>query len=267
MKKQIFTLFLLLIIFKYSNASVLVTPINVTLDSLKTNYQLDVNGDSEYDFTFNSFANGSFTITGRVGNGKSFFLATGSISGSNNFPVKIKNNQTFTNLTTWKSNSIFIQSPNLNYTDFKGKGNKYIGGRMQVTGMPEFYYFWILVNVSADGSKLNLIKSGFETEADLAISTENEGIDDNPNTSINNLKNQNVFTIFPNPANTEITIQSTLAIKEYKIYNLSGVLVSEPMEFTFNKINVSHLEKGIYLLQVLDKNNHLFTQKLIIENN
>jgi len=267
MKKQIFTLLLLFIVAKYGIASILITPINTTVDSVKTTYQLDVTNDGAYDFTFNYFANGSITITGRVGSVNSFFLNTGTISGSNNYPIKIKNNQTFNTATTWKSNSIFIQSPNLNYTDFKGKGNKYIGGRMLITGMPEFYYFWILVNVSEDGSKLNLIKCAYQSEPDLPISTENEGIDENTNTSTKTIANQTAFSVFPNPAKTEIEILTDLTIIAHKIYNLNGALISQSNEFTTNKINISNLPKGIYLLQIFDKNNNFYTQKLIIESN
>lgn len=267
MKKKLFTILSLLIGTASSYATILVTPVNITVDSINSSYQLDVTGDGAYDITFNHFANGSITITGRVGNGNNFYLATGTISGSNNYPVKIKNNKTFTNETTWKSNSIFIQSPNLNYTDFKGKGNKYIGGRMTFTGMPELYYFWILVNVSEDGNQLNIIKCAYETEADLALATENEGIDENPNTSINNLNKQSTFSVFPNPANTEFEIVSNLDINTYKILSLNGAIVSESKEFTTNKINVANLQKGIYLLQISDRNNNIYTQKLIIENN
>lgn len=267
MKKQIFTILSLLMVSISTYATVLITPVNTVVDSNKTNFQLDVTGDGAYDITFNYFANGSITLTGRVGNGNSFFLATGTISGSNNYPVKIKNNQTFTNLTTWKSNSIFIQSPNLGYTDFKGKGNKYIGGRMQYTGMPEFFYFWILVNVSEDGSKLNIIKCAFESEPDVALATENEGIDENTNIAKVNLTSNSQFNFYPNPATDNITINPDFKIKSFAIFDINGAMVMPSNELTANKINLTNLPKGIYLLQVSDFDNRIYTQKLIIEKN
>jgi hypothetical protein len=262
MKKQILTAISALFFITNSNAIIVNTTINKTVESINNSYQLDVTNDGAYDVTFNHFANGSITITGRVGNGNNNYLATGTISGGNSYPVKVKNNQTFTSLSTWKSNQIFIQSPVLSYTDYAGKGNQYIVGRMNY-GTPELFYFWILVNVSSDGSTLNILKCAYESEPDSSLATGNEG---QANTGIyNNVFNNNNFSVFPQPASTQIEIQTNEIIQGYKIFNLNGELLNEQNYLNNKIIDVANLPKGIYLLQLLNSSNFISTKKIIIE--
>jgi hypothetical protein len=263
MNKKIFTALCALLLTNYSNASIVNNTINKTVESVNTSYQLDVTNDGAYDITFNYFANGSITITGRIGNGNNNYLATGTISGLNNYPVKVNNNQIFTSLSTWKSNPIFIQSPVLNYTDFTGKGNQYIVGRMNY-GTPELFYFWILVNVSSNGSTLNILKCAYETEPDSSLATGNEG-QNGPGTYSNHVFSNTNFIVFPQPASTQIEIQTNEIIQGYKIFDLNGQLLNEQNYLKNKIIDVANLPKGIYLLQLLNNNNFISTKKIIIE--
>lgn len=74
------------------------------------------------------------------------------------------------------------------------------------------------------------------------------------------------FKIFPNPASDYITITSSQAapVASYKLYSMTGQLVQEgqPIE---QRINISSLTAGIYLLQVSDENKELTTLKLVKE--
>lgn len=62
------------------------------------------------------------------------------------------------------------------------------------------------------------------------------------------------FTIFPNPAHDRIQVNSeNLKVKSLEIYNLHGQKVKQIPSFKFqnsNKIDVSALDKGIYLIQI-----------------
>lgn len=62
------------------------------------------------------------------------------------------------------------------------------------------------------------------------------------------------LTIFPNPANTEINISLANAIENYKVTltDLSGKSIVE--RNNVKSINVSNIEKGIYILTVNGKN-------------
>ena len=263
MKKKIFTALCAFLLTIYSNATILNTTINKTVESINTSYQLDVTNDGAYDITFNYFANGSITITGRIGNGNNNYLATGTISGGNNYPVKVNNNKIFTSLSTWKSNQIFIHFPVLSYTDFAGKGNQYIVGRMNY-GTPELFYFWILVNVSSNGSTLNILKCAYETEPDSSLATGNEG-QNGPGVFTNHVFSNTKFSVFPQPASTQIEIQTNEIIQGYKIFNLNGQLLNEQNYLKNKIIDVANLPKGIYLLQLLNNNNFISTKKIIIE--
>lgn len=262
MKKKIFTALCAFLLTICSNATIVNTTVNKIVDSVTTSYQLDVTGDGAYDITFNRFALGSITVTGRIGNGNNNYLATGTISGGNYYPVKVTNDKSFTNLATWKSNPIFIHNPGLSYTDFAGKGNQYIVGRMNY-GTPEVFYFWVLINVPANGVQINILKCAYESEPDSALYTGNEGAVSS-GTFINTFTNH-TFSVFPQPANEQIEVISNEQIESYKIFDLNGQVLTEEYYFKNKIIDVANLPKGIYLLQLLNNNNFISTKKIIIE--
>jgi len=61
--------------------------------------------------------------------------------------------------------------------------------------------------------------------------------------------NASRLTIFPNPATNDLFIKSDLQINKVEIYSLSGILLMQENFFT-EKISVSSLPKGIFLLKV-----------------
>ena len=69
--------------------------------------------------------------------------------------------------------------------------------------------------------------------------------------------------IFPNPAQTDIFIQSELPIEKVEIYTLAGTLLIVENNFT-EKISVSALPRGVYLLNVYT-NKGLVVSKLVKE--
>lgn len=79
------------------------------------------------------------------------------------------------------------------------------------------------------------------------------------------------FQIFPNPAKNTITIQTNAFTNNnvnIKIYNKIGETVYE--EKTLLKpnhtINVEPLQKGIYILDIIDESEYFIRQKIIISN-
>jgi hypothetical protein len=265
MKKKIFTIISLLVIAQFSFASVVITDLNKTLNVTNSNVQIDVTGDGGFDLTFNFFeANGAMSVTPRIGNGNSFYMATGAISGSNNFPIKLKNNSTFENQTTWKSTGIFIHNSAIGYTDFKGKGKQYIGGKMNFTGTPDTLYYWVLVELNAAGTELNIIKCGFENEANIPLATGNEAKVET--TSVSKLISNPSFQVYPNPSKGEIKINGLTNNTQLEIFDLKGALVKNELINENNIIDVSNLRNGIYLIKLITNTDLIFTQKLIIEN-
>lgn len=265
MKKKIFTIISLLMTAKLSFATVVITDLNYTLNVANPTVKIDVTGDEAFDLTFNFFeANGGMSITPRIGNGNSFYLATGAISGSNNYPLKLKNNSTFDNQTTWKSSGIFIHSEVLSYTDFKGKGKQYIGGKMNFTGSPDTLYYWVLVELNAAGTDLNIIKCGFENEPNTPLATGNEAKVETTSTS--SLNNNPSFQVYPNPSKGEIKILGINNNTQLELFDLKGSLVKKELINENNIVDVSNLRNGIYFLKLITNTDLIFTQKLIIEN-
>jgi N-acetylneuraminic acid mutarotase len=85
-------------------------------------------------------------------------------------------------------------------------------------------------------------------------------------TSITENKNENQFSIFPNPAHTTINI-SCLGKKEFgtwRIFSMNGKLINTNTNWLENfTIDVSAILSGSYFIQI-ENNGTTFTSKLII---
>ncbi|MAB39839.1 MAG: hypothetical protein CL528_06155 [Aequorivita sp.] len=74
-------------------------------------------------------------------------------------------------------------------------------------------------------------------------------------------KHNILFSIYPNPTNGVLSINSSSTVSEITIYNNIGQLL-----FTFkekNQIDISTLSKGIYFVKIKDENGQTETKKVI----
>jgi len=83
---------------------------------------------------------------------------------------------------------------------------------------------------------------------------------------INTLEN---IKLFPNPTKGKITLSNieSINLKSAKVYNVLGKLVKDiPIEKGLSKLNIdlSHLNKGVYLLSLKTVDNKNTTKKLVI---
>jgi len=79
---------------------------------------------------------------------------------------------------------------------------------------------------------------------------------------VNNIINDNDFTIFPNPSKEKFSIQTNSKVENIKIYDVFGKLLK-----VYNKqetYSVSDLATGVYLIQIKNKTG-VQISKLIIE--
>jgi len=85
---------------------------------------------------------------------------------------------------------------------------------------------------------------------------------------INELSNVNSdvdISIYPNPAENEITFSSSVEIKKIEILNLLGqIIYTKDMKSTNTKINISNLAKGNYIAKIYTDNG-VATKKFIVE--
>lgn len=85
--------------------------------------------------------------------------------------------------------------------------------------------------------------------------------------SVNELENSTGITVYPNPANSRITVKSAgTALNSVSIYNLYGSLISVPETITGKdrSLDLSELPAGVYTME-LESSNHQITHKKFIK--
>ena len=87
--------------------------------------------------------------------------------------------------------------------------------------------------------------------------------------SVNNIENKSAFKVFPNPAIEQATVlfNQNLTTGRLLVYNVIGELVlQENINGQQNRVmlNTSHLEPGIYLIQLDSEGTEKTTKKLIV---
>ncbi|MBJ2173011.1 T9SS type A sorting domain-containing protein [Aureibaculum sp. A20] len=73
-------------------------------------------------------------------------------------------------------------------------------------------------------------------------------------------KNDNIFKIYPNPSSDLVKISGQIA--NYTIYDITGKIVMNG-SYNNNTIDITSLNKGVYLIELEDINNLLITKKII----
>jgi len=69
--------------------------------------------------------------------------------------------------------------------------------------------------------------------------------------------------VYPNPATDYISLSDDESVTELVIYNFSGRQVCSFKASSGQKYNISRLPTGMYLVQFIDQNHHVFhTQRL-----
>ena len=108
-------------------------------------------------------------------------------------------------------------------------------------------------------------------EADLHPKVIVEQPQDSDTTAINNkmksvkvlngLSQNDEYTLSPNPANSEVVVKGTKAIREITILDLQG----KELKTFYNteKFNISFLKNGTYIIRIKDSENKVHYQKLI----
>lgn len=83
-------------------------------------------------------------------------------------------------------------------------------------------------------------------------------------TGISEVSSSILFSIFPNPTKSFLTIESKTAFTNIVITDITGKEVKN-LNGINKKVEVSDLQKGVYFLKIFDKNNLLISTKFIKE--
>jgi len=81
-----------------------------------------------------------------------------------------------------------------------------------------------------------------------------------------NSKNNIMFAMYPNPVQAELNIVLPSNIKNAKaeLFNVLGKkILSKKLNTTFNKLDVSNLESGVYLIKIIDDDNTFGTKQFV----
>jgi hypothetical protein len=88
----------------------------------------------------------------------------------------------------------------------------------------------------------------------------------NPNvgSSVNTAKVLDNVRIYPNPFNNVVTVENLNNSKNITISNVLGqTVMNVPVTGSTVEINTANLDKGVYLITIVDNNNNMRTEKLI----
>lgn len=81
-------------------------------------------------------------------------------------------------------------------------------------------------------------------------------------TGINKYNNTEI-SVYPNPASKFINFSNLSSVKSVKIYDLNGSMLKKFTAPDINRIDISELSKGIYILKIETKTNKTKRQKII----
>jgi hypothetical protein len=237
----------------FSNASIAFSKNGTEWDLYKSN-------TSTYDFAGMYFGQNGYAVFSNLGTAYNWPISY----GSTNTDAFLATETSGTNTNTW-SGSITYNALGTGTVTMPGGGvynnclmlksiisltitsSTYTTQQYMVD-----YEFW------SAGLKFPLITASYETSTtgtfvskdarfELNASVVPLGVNEN-----NKLSNQ--VNVFPNPANTELNIDLNSTIKNYSVVltDLTGKKIIESVNT--NKIDVSKIEKGIYILHVTGDN-------------
>ncbi len=127
------------------------------------------------------------------------------------------------------------------------------------TGVVEDIFLRMRVSSDEIGSTLDACSNHLRGQ------TEDYGILLNDPTSIASYENHK-FNLYPNPTKGSFTIDNSVQITQIYVLNLMGQVVIYQEVNNQNKIEITEsnqLQKGTYLVRIIDKNQNVSTQKLI----
>ncbi len=86
-------------------------------------------------------------------------------------------------------------------------------------------------------------------------------------TSVNEIAANNTVAVYPNPGNGIFNIQAQKPVNTVEVFNVTGAMVYQQIfDGTSGEINLTHLEKGIYLVRMTDAQANTFiNHKIIIQ--
>lgn len=244
-------------------------PIPLSSGGGENSYDFDINNDSSIDLTFLLSVNKYYLpewnqyqiiITERMGsNGTLYFMNV-----SDNCMKELNQYDTIDINQYWHHNSIisgqnyYIGSKNKEMICNSSNSNKYCGIMLFNNG--NYFYGW--VRLSWTGSYVKVHDFAYNATPDELILAGDTVLNE-----INEINQNNPFTISQYHGKLEITSQIlNHKIDKVRLIGISGQCIRDLEINKFKaSINISNIQKGFYIVQIVQSNN-IFVQKLFISN-
>lgn len=140
-----------------------------------------------------------------------------------------------------------------------------LAGTAAISGANSWQFDWV-APVAGTGevtfyAGFNASNANFHPLGDL-IYTTSYTVQEDVSSSINTIFNNEMISVFPNPFNNIIKINSSEVVNKIELYSVDGKLVY--YSINENDINTSQLSSGVYFIHVSTEDNK-FVNKLIKE--
>ncbi|MCH4829457.1 T9SS type A sorting domain-containing protein [Flavobacterium columnare] len=233
-----------------SQANIIVRDIADFTFTPDVSLDIDFNNDAIPEFSFQEMggsvgslfnpADVNFIVTGTLATGHGWDIIKSLALGS-----------TISNSSSFDAQGDAYINPNwANPNEKFPIGDSYIGCFFKISGVK--YYGWLLVNSTANG----------------VITLKSYAYNNVPGQSINvgeTLGTENFKSIsvshYPNPAQTNVFVDTTEKIKKVISYDINGRTLELP--YSFSSIDISKLEEGHYFLDVFFENDKRSIMKII----
>lgn len=236
------------------NSSLAIENANITIDGVGTQTS-DVNGQA----SFIDLAEGSYNYT-VTNNGYEEYNSSFTINGGdeditvNLIPEIISYNVYFT--VTDAVSSAYIENANINI-DGIGNENTNASGEATLVVMGEGLFNYTVTSSGYNTYNDEFIITGADKYINVSLTPDDVSI-----TSQENAK----LIIYPNPAHNQLQINTAFKDENqvFTIFDISGKLVkSFPLSSNTSYIDISDLEKGLYLYTLKNQASETITGKLV----
>ncbi|SDG63944.1 T9SS type A sorting domain-containing protein [Winogradskyella thalassocola] len=148
--------------------------------------------------------------------------------------------------------------------DANGSADASIDAYMDIAAADEWATFTTVSFTATNTFAVVYIRSLGSIDGDTEVFYDNFSLAADPTASVNDVLAAKII-VYPNPAKNFLAIEAgNVDITSVSVFNILGAKVLEQKELVENKLNVSSLKSGIYLLKI-SGDNAVTTKRFIVE--
>ncbi|WP_179318922.1 T9SS type A sorting domain-containing protein [Winogradskyella helgolandensis] len=148
--------------------------------------------------------------------------------------------------------------------DANGAADASVDAYMDIAAADEWATFTTVSFTATNTFAVVYVRSLGSIDGDTEVFYDNFSFVEDATASVNDFFASKI-SLYPNPAKSFLTIEAgNVAITSVSVFNILGAKVLEQEELVENKLNVSSLERGIYLLKI-SGDNAVTTKRFIVE--